>query len=288
MSQFWLEFWVVITAVLVGLNASTVGSFLVLQRNAMLADAMSHAVLLGLVLAVLFVGSREPTFLFVGATAVSLLTAYLALAVQRRGLIREDAGIGISFTSLFALGVFLAAIFSREVDIDPDCILYGEIIFIPFDRVEWLGVELGPRAFWSLLLTFVVSLMVILFCYRQLKLTCFDPLFSQSIGVSVEWWKFVLLLLTAVVVVVSFRAVGAILILGLIVLPANTALQLSRTLPGTIFWSWAFALIAVALGYLGAGLADASVSASIVLASALVFAAVLIFRGAIAQRASRS
>ena len=153
-------FWIVLTGALVAGSAALLGSFLVLRKMAMLGDAISHAVLPGVVVAFLISGSRGSLFMFFGAVAMGLLTAFLVQILSRKG-VRTDAAMGVSFTSLFALGVLLVSLYGGNVDLDLDCVLYGEIAYTPFDSLVLGGMDLGPRPVWINAALFAFNLLVV-------------------------------------------------------------------------------------------------------------------------------
>ena len=129
------DFWIILTGVLVAINCSLIGTFLVLRKMAMVGDAISHAVLPGIVVAFLIANSRNSLILLIGAAAVGVLTTFLIELFYKKARLQADASIGITFTWLFAIGVILVAAYSGNVDIDQDCVLYGDIAYVPFDTL---------------------------------------------------------------------------------------------------------------------------------------------------------
>jgi len=125
------EFWVVLTGILAASGCGLVGSFLVLRQNAMLGDAISHAVLPGLALGFLITSSRGVVPMIIGAGLMGLLTAFLTEFLSRSGRLYRDSSLGIVFTALFSVGVILIAGFAGQVDLDQECVLYGEIAYTP-------------------------------------------------------------------------------------------------------------------------------------------------------------
>jgi len=268
--------WVIAIACLVGIACSLVGVFLVLRKMSMLGDAISHSVLFGIVMGFLLTGSRSPFVMLLGAGSVGVLTAYLTSVLHQHGKLQEDASIGVTFTWLFAVGVILISLYAGQVDIDQECVLYGEIAFAPFDTIVVGGSDLGPRSFWMLLVVTILSLGFVTIGYSRLKLVSFDPLLAASIGVAVSLWHYLLMTLVSLVTVAAFEAVGAILVVAMLVVPANAAFLIARSLLGMILLSCLFSIIAAVGGYWLAAEFDASISASIALVAGMVFILVLL------------
>ena len=279
--------WIIIIACLGGVACASVGVFLVLRRMSMLGDAISHSVLLGIVLAFLLTSSRAPLFILLGAGSVGLLTAYLTSVLNKHGKLQEDASIGVVFTWLFALGVILISVYADKVDLDQECVLYGEIAFAPLDTIELFGVEAGPRAVWMLAIVSIANLIFIGIGYRNLKVVSFDPVLASSLGINVTLWHYLLMSFVSLTTVASFEAVGAILVVAMLVVPANTAYLFAKSLPQMLTGSIIIALVSSYFGYLLADWAEASVSASIVVVSGGIFFVALVFyhlRNASAKR----
>ncbi len=270
------EMWIVLTAVFVGLSSSMVGTFLVLRRLSMLGDAISHSVLFGLVLAMLATGTRSPGAMFVGALAVGLLTAFLTNFLNTRARLQEDASIGVTFTWLFALGIIFISLFAGQIDIDQDCVLFGEIAFIPFTPLEVLGVDIGPRGFYLVALTTIINAIVLIVGFQRFSMLAFDPLLAQTIGIKVNVWHYLLMAVISLTTVASFDAVGAILVVALLVIPPNTAYLMARSVREMMILSCLFSTVAAVGGFFLARQVDSSISASIVIVAGLeLFAAVI-------------
>ncbi len=280
------DIWIIAIATLAGLSCSMVGTFLVLRRMSMLGDAISHSVLFGIVAAYLLSGSRSILFMFSGALLVGLLTAYLTNLLHRRGKLQEDASIGVVFTWLFALGVILISGFAGQVDLDQDCVLFGEIAFTPFDTLSFAGTDYGPRAFWILLTVTLINVIVIAIGYRKLKLCSFDPTLAASLGISVGFWHYVLMSLVSLTTVGAFESVGAILVVALLVVPANTAFLLVQSLQAMLFLSAFFACLSAVGGYFLAAYFDASISAAMALCSGLYFILALVWSKSLKRQSS--
>lgn len=262
---------VILCAWFISISSGLLGSFLMLRKQAMMADAISHAVLPGLVIAYFLSGSRDPLPMLIGASVIGLLAAYLIEAFASRFRIQEDAAIGVTYTWLFALGVVLISAFAGDLDIDQECVLFGEIAFVPFD-IWFIGdVNMGPRALYiTSLLVIVVSLFIVI-SYKGLLITSFAPDYADARGISSRKWHFLLMGLVALNTVLSFEMVGAILVVGLTILPPASAYLLVNRLQSLIWLSIVFGLIASVVGYfISVGL-DVSISATIVSVAGIQF-----------------
>lgn len=270
------ELWIMLIASLAALSCALVGCLLVLRRMAMLGDAISHSILFGIVVAYLITQSRSPWIMGIGALFVGLLTSYLSNFLHLRGKLQEDASIGIVFTWLFALGVILISLFAGQIDLDQDCVLYGELAFTPFDTLTLFGSEIGPRAFWMLLVVSIFNVCCIAIGYRKLKLCAFDPILARSLGIRVEFWHYLLMSLVSLSTVAAFESVGAILVVALLVVPANTALLFASSLLGMLVLASLFGMSSALSGYWLASYFDASISASIALMGGAFFVIALL------------
>lgn len=269
--------WVLVIGCLVAVSCSLVGCFLVLRRLSMLGDAISHAVLPGIVIAFMFTGSRNVVPMLVGAMAMGILTAFLVDLLSRFGKLQSDAAIGVTFTWLFAIGVILVSKFTGMVDLDVDCVLYGEIIFAPLDTFSWGAYNLGPRAAW---LTGVVSLANLLFIflgYKQLKICSFDPALAAAIGINVALWHYLLMGFVSLTTVASFESVGAILVVAMLIVPPNTAYLLTDRLSAMLAIAALAGVISAVGGYALAAWLDGAVAGAMAVVSGILYALAALF-----------
>lgn len=257
------DIWILATASLVAISCSMVGVFLILRRMALLGDAISHSVLLGIVLAYLITDSRSIVAMLIGATIVGLVTAWLSNSLHKLGKLQTDASIGIIFTWFFAMGVILVTLYAGQVDIDQECVLYGEIAFSPFDTLVFGGTDIGPRSFWIILGVFIVNVSILLIAFNRFKLVSFHPGLAVSLGVSVTFWHYLLMTMVSLTTVASFDAVGAILVVALLVIPASTAYLLARSLKSMLIIAAIYAELSVFIGYGVAVVLDSNIAASI-------------------------
>lgn len=268
------DLWILLTASLVAASTALVGSFLILRRQSMIGDAISHSVLLGLVLAFLITDSRSMISMLSGAIIIGLITAWLSDLLNKQGKLQVDASIGIVFTLFFAIGVILVSLYAHNIDLDQECVLYGEIAFIPFDTIVWGGhsdgVDLGPRAFWMILTVFAIVLISIYVGFERFKTLTFHPSLAISLGINVIFWNYFLMSLVSMTAVASFDSVGAILVVALLVIPASSAYLVAKSLKSMLWIAVAYSQGSVFIGYGMAYLLDSSISASIAVSAGLL------------------
>ncbi|MFE5323965.1 metal ABC transporter permease [Paenibacillus sp. NPDC056579] len=270
------DFWILLTAALVACSCSLLGCFLVLRKMAMIGDAISHSVLPGIVIAFLLSGSRDSFFMMLGAAILGLITVFLIQMFQQSG-VQSDASIGVVFTALFSVGVVLVSIYTRQVDLDLDCVLYGEIIRVPWDTITFAGMEIGPKAVWALGLVLLLSGSVIGLFYKQFKICSFDPAMAAAVGIPVAFFHYLLMGLVSMTTVASFESVGAILVVGMLVVPAATAYLLTERLGVMIVYSMIIGVISSTAGYYVSMLLDASIAGCMISVAGVLFVIALLF-----------
>jgi manganese/zinc/iron transport system permease protein len=264
------DFWIILIGALVACSCSIVGCFLVLRKMSMIGDAISHSVLPGIVIAFLVSGSRDSLIMMLGAAALGLLTVFLIGMFQNSG-VQSDASIGVVFTALFAVGVVLVSLFTRQVDLDLDCVLYGEIAYAPWNTLEIGGMDLGPKAVWGVGGTFLLNLLVIGLFYKQFKICAFDPAMAAAVGIPVVFFHYLLMSLVSVTTVASFESVGAILVVGMLIVPAATAYLLTERLSTMIAISMGIGVVSSVLGYYAAYMFDASIAGCMITVAGILF-----------------
>jgi manganese/zinc/iron transport system permease protein len=243
--------WSMATAATVSAACGLVGGFLVVRRMSLLGDAVAHAVLPGIAVAVLAGGSLGGPLVFVGAVAAALLTVWLTQALRAGVGLAEDAGAGVVFTTLFAAGVVLVSLAATRIDLDPECVLYGILELSAFDRVSVAGF-LVPRA-WLVAVVVLAGIAGLLAAtWRWQLFTAFDPAAARAAGVPVALVTGLLLAATAVAAVAGFEAVGAVLVVAMLVVPAATAELLVRRMRDLLVVAVGVSVTAACLGYAAA------------------------------------
>jgi len=263
---------------LVSVTCGLLGCFLILRKMAMVGDAISHAVLPGIVLAFLISGSRDSVIMLLGAGIIGILTTVLIEFFHKKGNLQADASIGVTFTWLFALGVILISVFANEVDLDQDCVLHGEIAYVPLDL--WItdsGLILGPRVLYVSGFVFLVILGFIILGYKELYLTTFDPAFATAIGVSTVLWHYLLMAAVSLTTVASFESVGAILVVAFLIAPPATAYLLTSSFPRMLLLTAVLGIVVSAAGYYLAVLVDGSIAGAMSSVAGILFLIAFLF-----------
>lgn len=246
------DFWIILTASLIAINSSLLGSFLVLRKMSLIGDALSHAVLPGIVIAFLISGEINSFWMLLGASAFGILAILLIDWLNRVGGFGKDSSIGIIYTLLFAVGIILITSKAKNADIDVDCVLFGDINTTPM-VVKILGI---PAPTFNLLVISIITIPIILLGLKGFKITSFDKGYAKTLGISIPFWTYLLLSLSSVSTVFSFDSVGAIMVIGLLVIPASFANILTRQLKPFLAISVSFGVISCILGHLVANKLD--------------------------------
>ena len=270
--------WIILTASLVSFCCSILGCFLVLRKISMIGDAISHAVLPGIVIAFFISGSLSSLGVLIGASLMGILCTMLIEFFDKKVKVQSDAAIGMIFTFLFAIGVILIAAFASNIHLDQDCVLHGEIAYVPLDLPETgTFMDIVPIQVWILSSVFLFLITVLYFGYKGLFLTTFDPEYATSIGISTIAWHYFLMALVSLTTVVSFESVGAILVVAFLIVPAATAYLLTDKLLTMIFLSCIIGLLSSVLGYYLAVYLDGSIAGAISVAMGFLFILALLF-----------
>jgi manganese/iron transport system permease protein len=202
-----------VIAILVGMLCAVVGSYLMVQRLALLGDAISHSVLPGLAIAFM-VGAN----IYVGAFIAGVVSTMAIAWIRVRSPIKEDAAMGIVFSAFFALGITLITVIQKDNKIDLNHFLFGNILGVTIDEVRDTAIIA------------TIVLIVVVLLYKELLFYTFDPLGAQAAGLPVNRLNFGLMVLIALTIVASMKAVGVILVLSLLITPGATAYLLVKRL----------------------------------------------------------
>ncbi|MGY1712531.1 metal ABC transporter permease [Geodermatophilus sp. SYSU D00758] len=267
---------IVLTAGLTATACGLLGPLLVLRREALVGDAVSHSVLPGIVLVYLVLGTRATLPMVVGAAAFGVVCVLALEALRSTGLVRSDAAIALVFPALFSLGLLGVDRWAADVHLDLDSTIYGQIAFVPFRTVVLGGVAV-PQSVVAVGIVVVVDLALLLVFWKQLKVTTFDPRFARTIGVSPTVVGRVLLTAVAVTAVTAFEAVGAIVVIALLIVPAATAHLLTDRMGVMVAVSVTVGWLAAVSGYAGAVALDASIGGAMGVVATCCFALALLF-----------
>ena len=271
------QVFILIIACIVAVCCALPGVFLILRGRALMSDAISHSILLGIVLAFFAVQKLHSPFLIVGATLMGLVTVFVTESLVKSKKIKQDAAIGLVFPFFFSIAILLINQFANNTHLDADMVLLGELAFSPFNTLSLSGVDLGPVALWSSGIILIINLIFISFFYKELKITSFDAAFASAIGISPLLMHYLLMGLVSLTAVGAFEAVGSILVIAFMIVPPASAYLLTKRLSHMLCLSVFFALFSAILGYSVATILDLSISGSIVCVSGLLFLLVFLF-----------
>jgi manganese/zinc/iron transport system permease protein len=292
-----LDTWIAVTGALAAMACALPGCFLVLRRQSMMGDALSHTSLLGVVSGFLlahglkssgwisaeFYAATQHAVMFAGAMAIGVLAALLTEWIQKLGRVEASAALGVVFTILFALGLILIRVAADSVHIDPDCVLYGTV------ETSYVGAG-APRAAVVNGLVLLVNLALATVFFKELRVSAFDPALATTLGIHAGWMHYGLMAITAATVVAAFESVGVILVIAMLIAPGATA----HLLTDRLGWMLAISLVVAALSaLLGHALAiglpsplfsrlgfdtvrDASTAGMMAVASGLLFVAAVL------------
>lgn len=264
-------------ASLVATACAIPGTFLVLRKMAMISDAISHSILPGIVVGFFITQDLNSPLLILLAAVTGVITVVLVEYIQKTGLVKEDTAIGLVFPVLFSIGVIMIAKNANDVHLDIDAVLLGELAFAPFDRLFVSGMDVGPKSLWIIGSILLITIALLFAFFKELKLSTFDKGLSASLGFSPVIIHYGLMSVSSVTTVGAFDAVGAILVVALMIAPAATAYLLTTDLKKMLLISVLFGIFSAISGYWVAHLLDASIAGSITTMLGLLFLAVYLF-----------
>jgi len=264
-------------ASLVAIACAIPGTFLVLRKMAMISDAISHSILPGIVVGFFITQDLNSPLLILLAAVTGVITVVLVEYIQKTGLVKEDTAIGLVFPVLFSIGVIMIAKNANDVHLDIDAVLLGELAFAPFDRLFISGVDVGPKSLWIIGSIFLITIALLFAFFKELKLSTFDKGLSASLGFSPVIIHYGLMSVSSVTTVGAFDAVGAILVVALMIAPAAAAYLLTTDLKKMLLLSVLFGIFAAISGYWVAHWLDASIAGSITTMLGMLFLMVYLF-----------
>ncbi|MER2064080.1 MAG: metal ABC transporter permease [Alkalibacterium sp.] len=254
---------ITLIAVVVAVACALPGVFLVLRGVTMVSDAITHTVLLGIVLAFFITQDLNSPLLMIGATLVGVATVWLIETIQRSRLVSNDAAIGIVFPFFFSIAIILITLYAGNVHLDEDAVLMGELAFAPFRRLDVLGYDLGPESLWVMSVILIINALFIFFFYKELKLTTFDPAFAAALGFTPLIVHYALMTLVSLTAVGAYDSVGSILIVGFMVGPALSGYLMTHSLKKMIGITVLMAVINSVVGVRLAFMLDTTIAGMI-------------------------
>ncbi len=275
MTSFQIE--IQIIAAIVAAACAIPGVFLVLRKMSLISDAISHSILLGIVISFFISHDLDSPLNIILATLSGIVTVVLVEFIQKTGLVKEDTAIGLVFPAMFSVGVILIALKANDVHLDVDAVLVGELGYAPSNRFFFGTVDLGPKAMWVMgtILMFSIGLLIVFF--KELKISTFDEGLATALGFSPVVIHYGLMSIASVTTVGAFDAVGAILVVAMMIAPAAAMYLLTDNLKKMLFGAVSIGVVSAILGYWLAHIIDASISGAITTVLGVIFLGVYLF-----------
>lgn len=262
---------IIAIALLVAYACTLIGVFLVAQGTALMSDAISHAVLPGIVGMFMLTHNMHSPLLIIAATASGLLTAFLTNKLISLKTLKEDAAIGLVFPLFFSVGIVMLCSYARTVHLDIDMVIMGEIIFAPFNTWSIMGYSMGPIAVWNMSGILLLNALVLALLYKEFQISIFDPVYARTLGFNTHILSYLLMSLTAITCVGAFDIVGSVVVVSLIIGPASCAYLLTTSLEKMLYVALGIATCSIILGYFLAYGFDSSIAGCIATANGLLF-----------------
>jgi manganese/zinc/iron transport system permease protein len=271
------QFEIMVIAAIVAAACALPGVFLVLRGMALMSDAISHAVLLGVVVSFFWIQDLQSPLLMVGASFAGILTVALTELLVQSKRLKQDAAIGLVFPVFFSLGVILISRYAGNIHLDTDAVLLGELAFAPFHRLTAFGFDIGPYAMWTMGIVLLINSLFVSIFYKELKLVTFDSSLASALGFYPVALHYLLMTLTSITAVGAFDAVGSILVVALMITPAACAYLLTERLSTMIGLSVGIGIFSAISGFGLATALDASIAGSMATMCGVLFTLILIF-----------
>lgn len=268
---------VVLVALLTSLACCIPGIFLVLRGIALMSDAISHAILPGIVLMFLWTQKLESPLLIIGASLAGIASVMVTQAIIHTNRLKKDAAIGLVFPFFFSMGILLISKCTAHVHLDVDMVLLGELVFAPFNRIIFSGIDYGPSALWCMALVCIINCLLLILFYKELVISTFDPIMAQLLGFGSAWIYYGLMVATSITCVAAFNCVGSIVVVALMVIPAASAYLITTHINQMIVITLLHACLGSIIGCILARWADVSLSGSIAAMQGAIFMFAVIF-----------
>ena len=251
----------ILIGILAGISCAVPGNFLILKRQALIGDAISHVVLPGIVIAFIFTGVISTIPMLLGAAGAALVAVILIEVIKRLGKIEPGAAMGVVFTGMFALGVLiLEQTDTSKVHLDVEHALMGNLESLIWLKAQgWQSLfdidvlKTLPDELFRIIFVcgFILSLTVIF--WRWLKIVTFDEEYARTIGIHSSIINFSVVIITAIAAVAAFESVGSIIVSAMFICPPAAARLMTNKLGIQVIWSIVFAILAAIFGYIIAG-----------------------------------
>ncbi len=243
-----IAFQTLLIAICVGVSCALLGSFLVLRKMSMMIDAISHTVLLGIVLAYMVVQDLTSPWLMIGSTIAGVMTVVLIELLVKSKRTSEDTATGTIFPFLFSLAIIIITTRFRNTHLDMHAIS-GNLEFAAYEPLVLFGVTLGSKTLYTNLLVLLLILLTLYALFKEFKLSSFDSALAKTLGLMPAVLQYVLMTMVSLTAVTSFNAVGSILVVAMMIGPGATSLLMTKDLKMTLWVSGLIASFNAILGY---------------------------------------
>jgi manganese/zinc/iron transport system permease protein len=267
---------IILIACLTAVTCVLPGIFLVLRGVALMSDAISHAILPGIVIMFLCVGNLQSPVLMLGAALAGLCTVLCTEALIHTQRLKKDAAIGLVFPLFFSIGVILISRYARMVHLDVDMVMLGELAFAPLHHLIWLGIDWGPTAVITTTVILLINIFFTVLFFKELQLSIFDQTQAYLFGFRPRLLYYGLMMITSITAVGVFDLVGSIVVVALMITPPAAAYLMSNNLARLIEQSLLLSILTAVLGYMIAHRLDVSLAGSLAATSGLIFVIVLL------------
>ena len=270
------SFEIQLIAIIISVACALPGTFLVLRKMSMMTDSITHTILLGIVIAFFATHDLSSPLLIIGAGLMGVVTVWLTETIVNTKIVSEDASIGLVFPLLFSIAIILITRYAGSTHLCEDSVLLGELAFAPFNRMVVFGVDIGAKAIYTGLILLIINFVFIAVFYKELKIATFDPLLASVLGLAPVFLNYGLMTIVSVTTVVSFEAVGSILVIAFMIGPPVTAYLLTDKLHLMLILSAVFGAISGIAGYQLASIFDVSIAGSMAVMMGVIFFVVFI------------
>lgn len=274
---------VMLLACVTALACALPGVFVVLRKNSMIVDGISHAVLPGIILGFALTQDLDSPVLILGAALAGLLVVLGNEWLSDTGLLAGDAPQGLIFPALFAGGIILVSMDFQHVHLDTNAVLVGDLNLAAFPALIVGGLNIGPQYLYVMLAVLAVNAAFITIFYLQLKITTFDRQFATVLGMRARLLNTAFMFLVSMTVVAAFKAAGAILVISLLVVPAATAQLISKRLSVMFALTASIAVAGALAGFWIAYVLNTGTSAAMAVFYGILFVAVVLIEKVITR-----
>jgi len=267
-----------LTAVLVATSCTLPGTFLILRGTSLISDAISHAILLGIVLSFLIFQKFYIPLLFSGAICMGLITiACIEYLIQTKRL-HPDAIIGVVFPCLFSIAVILINFYAQNIHLDIDAVILGELAFTPFYQIYWRNLSIGSYAIWLMIFILLINITMTIIFYRKLITSTFDPDYASIIGYQPKLTFWILMTTTCITILGAFESAGTILVIAFIIIPPSTAFLITHRITHMIIISILISILGSIIGSIFAHIMHISIAGSIATIQGVLFGTIALIQ----------